>query len=54
MVRKTIKKQMDMLKLRKTGLATVNGIGWYGYVLRRDDDRVLRVDLDLEVSGKRQ
>ena len=27
---------------------------WYGYVLRRDDDSVLRVALNLEVSGKRK
>ena len=26
----------------------------YGHVLRRDDDSVLRVALDLEVSGKRK
>ena len=35
-------------------LATVNGVRWYGYVLRRDDDSVLRVALNLEVSGKRK
>ena len=27
---------------------------WYGHVLRRDDDSVLRVALNLEVSGKRK
>ena len=35
-------------------LATVNGVRWYGHVLRRDDNNVLRVALDLEVSGKRK
>ena len=35
-------------------LATANGVRWYGYVLRRDDDSVLRVALNLEVSGKRK
>ena len=27
---------------------------WYGHVLRRDDDSVLRVALNLEVTGKRK
>ena len=53
---KTAKEQMDMLGLRETTdrLATANGIRWYGHVLNRDDDSVLRVALDLEVSGKRK
>ena len=34
-------------------LAKANGIGWYGHVLRMDDNSVVRVALDLEVSGKR-
>ena len=54
--RKTTEKQMDMLGLKETidWLATANGVGWYGHVLRRDDDSVLRVALNLEVSGKRK
>ena len=54
--RKTTKEQMDMLGLKETidRLATANGVGWYGHVLRRDDDSVLRVALNLEVSGKRK
>ena len=53
--RKTAEEQMDMLRLKETidRLATVNGARWYGHVLRRDDDSVLGVALDLEVSGKR-
>ena len=35
-------------------LATANGVRWYGHVLRRDDDSVLRVALDIELSGKRK
>ena len=52
--RKTAKEQMDMLGLRKIidQLATVYEVRWYGHVLRRDVDNVLRVALDLEVSGK--
>ena len=54
--RKTKEEQIDMLGLRKTvdRLATANGVRWYGHVLRRDEDSVLRVALDLEVSGKRK
>ena len=42
--RKTTKKQMDMLGLKETidRLATTNGVSWYGHVLRRDVDSVLR------------
>ena len=34
--------------------AMANRVGWYGHVLRRDDDSVLRVALDLKVSSKRK
>ena len=48
--RKTTEEQMDMLGLKETidRLATANGVRWYGHVLRRDDDNVLRVALNLE------
>ena len=54
--RKTTEEQMEMLGLRETidPLATANGVRWYGHVLRIVDDSVLRVALDLEVSGKRK
>ena len=47
---------MDMLELKETidQLATVNGVRWYGHVLRRDDDSILWVALDFKVSGKRK
>ena len=45
---------MDMLGLRKIIDQLANGVRWYGHVLRRDDDNVLRVAMDLEVSGKRK
>ena len=53
---KTTEEQMDMLGLKETidWLATANEVRWYGHVLRRNDDSVLRVALDLEVSGKRK
>ena len=54
--RKTTKKQMGMQRLKKIvdGLATANGVRWYRHVLKRDDDSVLRVALDLELSNKRK
>ena len=54
--RKTTEEQMGMLGLKETinWLATGNDVGWYGHVLRRDDDSVLRVALDLEVSDNRK
>ena len=47
---------MDRLRLKGIidRLATANGVRWYGHVLRRNDDNVLRVALDLEVGGKRK
>ena len=52
--RKMTKEQMDMLGLKETinQLATANGVRWYGHVLRKNNDSVLRAALDLEVSGK--
>ena len=54
--RKTTEEQMDMLGLKETidRLATANRVRWYGHVLSRDDNNVLRVALNLEVSGKRK
>ena len=51
--RKATEEQMNMLGLKGTidQLATVNRVRWYG--LRGDDNSILRVALDLEVSGKR-
>ena len=53
---KTTEEQLDMLGLKETidRLATANGVRWYGHVLRRYDDSVLRVALNLEVTGKRK
>ena len=54
--RKVTEEQMNMLGLKESidGLATANGDRWYGHVLKRDDNSVLRVALDLEVSSKRK
>ena len=32
----------------------VNGVRWYGHVLRRDDGHILRKALEFEVKGKRK
>ena len=32
----------------------MNEVKWYGHVLKRDDNSVWRVALNLEVSGKRK
>ena len=54
--RKTTEEQMDMLGLKETvdWLATANGVRWYGHVLRRDNDSVLRIALDHKVRSKRK
>ena len=54
--KKKTEEQMDMLELKETidRLATVNRVRCYGHVMRRDDDSVLRVTLDLEVNGNRK
>ena len=54
--RKTNEEQMDRLVLKETTdqLATANGVKWYGHMLRRDDDSILKVAQDLEVNGKRK
>ena len=35
-------------------MAKVNGVRWYGHVLRRNDGHVLRKALEFEVKGKRR
>ena len=46
--RKTTEEQMDMLGLQEAidWLATANRVRWFGHVLRRDDDSVLRVAIN--------
>ena len=48
--RKTAEQHMDMLGSKETvyGLAIGYGVRWCRQVLRRDDDRVLRVAIDLK------
>ena len=46
---------MSLLGIKDTldGLAKASGVRWYGQVLRKDNDDVLRRALDFEVSGRR-
>ena len=48
--------EINMLELKETidRLASANGVRWYGHVLKRNDNSILRVARDLEVSGKRK
>ena len=47
---------MDMLGLQETidGLAKANGVRWYGHVLRREEDNVLKKALRFTVEGQRR
>ena len=53
--RKTTEEQMDMLGLNEAidRLATADGVRWYRYMLRKDDNIVLRVDREVSDKGKR-
>ena len=51
--RKNMEELIEMLGLKATldRMAKANGIRWYGRVIRRDDDNILKM---LEVNGKRK
>ena len=53
MEKKRTEDLMEMLGLKETlvQMAKVNGVRWYGHVLRRDDEHVLRKVLDFELKG---
>ena len=48
-----MKELMEMLGLKKTldRMAKANGEKWYGHVIRRDDNNILKAMM-LEVNGK--
>ena len=56
MEKKRTEDLMEMLGLKETvvQMAKVNGVRWYGYVLRRDHGHFLRKALEFEVKGKRK
>ena len=47
---------MEMLDLKETldGMAMANGVRWYGHVIRRGDDNILKKAMMLEVNGQRK
>ena len=51
---KNNEKLMEMRGLKKTfdKMAKANGVTWFGRVVRRDDDNVLKRALMLKVVGK--
>ena len=53
--RKNNEELMKMLGLEEIldKMAKINGVLWYGQVVRRDDDNVLKKALMLEVNGQR-
>ena len=54
--KKNTEELMAMLGLRETvdKLAKANAVHWYGHVLRRDEDDVLKKALRLTVAGHRK
>ena len=47
---------MEMLGLKKTldRMAKANGVRWYGHVIRREDDNILKKAMMMEVLGQRK
>ena len=50
------RKNTEMLDLKKTldRMAKANGVRWYGHVIRREDDNILKEALMMEVNGQRK
>ena len=56
MDRKEMDDLMEMLGLKETldRMAKANGVTWYGHVIKRDDDNILKKAMMIEVNGKRK
>ena len=54
--RKKIEELMEMLRVKETldRMAKASGLRWYGHVIRRDDDNILKKAMMMEVNGKRK
>ena len=52
--RKNMEKLMEMLGLKKTldRMAKANGVRWYGHVIRREHDNILKKAMMMEVNGQ--
>ena len=53
---KKMEELMEMLGLKETlnRMAKANGVTWYGHVIRRDDENILKKVMMLEVNGQRK
>ena len=47
---------METLGLKETlnRMAKAKGVRWYGHVIRRDDDNILKKAMVMEANGKRK
>ena len=54
--RKNMEELMEMLGLKKTldRMAKANGVRWYGHVIRREDDNILKKAMLMEVNGQQK
>ena len=52
--RKNTEELMEMLGLKKTlnRMAKANGVRWYGHVIRRENDNILKKAMMIEVNGQ--
>ena len=54
--RKNTEELMEMLGLKKTldRMAKANGVRWYGHVIRKEDDNILKKAMMMEVNRQRK
>ena len=54
--KKKMEDLMEILGLKETldRMAKANGVRWYGHVIRRDDDNILKKAMTMEVNRKRK
>ena len=54
--RKNTDDLMKMLGLKETldKMAQANGVRWYGHVVRRDEERILKKAMMFQVNGQRK
>ena len=54
--RKNTEELMETLGLKKTldRMAKANGVRWYGHVIRREDDNILKKAMMMEVNGQQK
>ena len=54
--RKNTEELMETMSLKKmlNRMAKANGVRWYGHVIRREDDNILKKAMMMEVNGQRK